>query len=383
MHKRWANGYPFIHNFMHGIEQVAIVGVGLIGGSLGLALKQKKIGRRIVGIGQPETMRKAQSFGAIDEGVAYEKMQQPLCESDLIFLCTPIEKIFSLLRDIGQIQSRLKRGVLITDVGSTKLQITEQANRHLTGYQFIGGHPMTGSEKSGVSAADPYLFENAIYVLTPTPNTAPETTQVMTDIVQRIGGRTVIMDAERHDFMVAGISHLPQLMAVSLLNTVAKAAGEYPEIWQLAAGGFRDLTRIASSPYGVWQQIISSNSPSLSRFMDAFIEEFQVVQGRLQSAQLKEKFEQAALTRSGISKNSKGFINPLHEILVVVKDEPGVIASISTTLYQAGININDIEVIKVREGEGGTLRLGFQGRKTAEEADQLLKKTGFQTHLRD
>ena len=361
-------------------ETIVIVGVGLMGGSLGLAVRRRNSDVRIVGVSSPAAIDRALELGAITEGCGYGEIEHAVGDADLVVLCTPINRIQGL---ITQLAPMLKPGVLITDVGSTKRAITKHAHNTLPeGVHFIGGHPMAGSEKRGIDAADPFLFQNAIYVLCP-DGAAPEAvTRSFVGLLETIGAAVVVMDAESHDRIAAAVSHLPQLLAVTLVDMVGGLdSGETPYL-RLAAGGFRDMTRIASSPYGMWDDIFRTNGDAVREVIDTFIHRLRDVRDRVGAANLGEVFDAANATRETIPKDTKGFVRHLSEVLVVVEDTPGVIARIAVTLADDGINIKDIEVLKVREGEGGTLRLAFEDEAAAAEAIRLLEAIGFSARKR-
>ncbi len=365
---------------MAGFRNITIVGVGLIGGSLGLAFKRLHKGLRIAGVSQPTTLQRAKQLGAIDWGFPYESLDLGVKNADIVFLCTPIFRILELLGEVGRYA---RPGTLITDVGSTKAEIATAAERLLPkGLFFIGGHPMAGSEKRGVDAADPLLFQNVIYVLTPTKDVPLKLCDHFASLIESIGARVVVTGPHTHDMVAAAVSHLPQMIAVALVKMVGELNQENPLFLRLAAGGFRDLTRIASSSYKVWRDICQTNNLQITEMIDHFIVELQRVRDKVANEQLEADFEFANLTRSSIPKDSKGFLHPLYEILVVVEDKPGVIAEISTTIAREKINIKDIEVLKVREGEAGTLRLAFESQEAADCAIALLQEKGITARKR-
>ncbi len=359
---------------------IIIVGVGLIGGSLGLAIKRKYENVKVTGVSSDAAVQNALEMGAIDEGYGYEELAGAVGNADLVFLCTPIHHIQGLLTPLS---SLLKPGVLVTDVGSTKQVITSHAGKVLpSGVHFIGGHPMTGSEKRGIHAADPFLFQNAIYVLCPSGGVPEKLINNFSDFLGGIGARVVILDAGLHDQIAAAVSHLPQMVAVTLVNMVGKASTDSAPYLQLAAGGFRDMTRIASSPFNMWDDICRTNDDAIKKAIDTFIRHFTELKNRIGTPSLEEDFEAANITRKNIPKDTKGFMATLYEVLVVVEDKPGVIAQIATELAAVNINIKDIEVMKVREGEGGTLRLAFELEEEASKAVELLNSIGISSRLR-
>jgi prephenate dehydrogenase len=344
---------------------------------MGLALRRIGGAGRVVGVSQPATLEKALALGAIDEGWDYAALPQALEGADLIFLCTPIQRILELLEKVGRCAPA---GALITDVGSTKRRILAQAAAHLRDdLYFVGGHPMAGSEKAGVTAADPFLFQNAIYILVPTPGVPVESYEAFIAVLQRVGAKVLELSVEVHDQVVAAISHLPQMIATSLVKMVGELNRENGYFLALAAGGFRDLTRIASSPFvPVWEDICRTNADQIGWMIDRYLEVLQDLRRRLGAPDLKDDFGFANRIRNSIPRDSKGFIHKLAELLVVAEDRPGVIAEIAGVLGNERINISDIEIMKVREGEGGTIRLGFDSEEAAVRALALLSRIGYQ-----
>ena len=296
--------------------------------------------------------------------------------ADLVVVSTPIKRILELLEGIA---AHTAPGVLVTDVGSTKRKIMEQAQNVLTGDRyFVGGHPMAGSEKAGVMAADPFLFQNAIYILVPAPGVPAPLYGEFSRLLRRLGARVLQLSAEVHDQVVAAISHLPQVMATSLVNLVGRLNEESGHFTTLAAGGFRDLTRIASSPFApVWSDIFGTNADEIRAMVDRYVDILVDMRGRLENASLEREFTYANDVRATIPRDAKGFLHTLEELFVVAEDKPGVIAEIANALANQEININDIEVMKVREGEGGTLRLGFEDADAAERALRVLTDLGY------
>ena len=354
---------------------IAVVGVGLIGGSLGLALKRSGAVTRVVGVSRAETIDRALSSGAIDEGVTYEALEDGIGEADYVFLCTPISRIVELL---PMVMGAAAPGSVVSDVGSTKQAISDVARAHRRAdVHFIGGHPMAGSEWRGVDAADPFLFQNAIYVLTPDDDADDASVDGLAGVVSSTGARALILDAETHDRVAAAISHLPQLMATTLVGMVGLLDAPEGIPLKMAAGGFRDMTRIASSPYEMWRDICRTNASAIRECVSGFRDALDDVVSRLEEDELATDFAFAQSTRAEIPTDSKGFLSPLHELRLMVEDRPGVIAEIGSTLAEAGINIKDIEVMKVREGEGGSLRLGFGSGEDLASATRLFEARGL------
>ncbi|MFP4418686.1 MAG: prephenate dehydrogenase/arogenate dehydrogenase family protein [Fibrobacterota bacterium] len=366
---------------MH-IETITLYSVGLLGGSFGLGLKATGFEGKIIGLSSPSAVKTAKKIGAIDEGYEYDKLEEVLQHTDMLVICSPILAIEQCLKNLSTM--RCPDGLIVTDVGSTKREITRLARQVLPSHvRFIGGHPMAGSEKSGPTAADPYLFQNAIYVITPRSDEPDEVEREFAAFVDHyLGSRHIFLAPDKHDCIAATVSHVPHLMAVALVNVARKTEECYPGTLSLAAGGFRDLTRIASSPYRMWHDILLTNKSAVDEVLDTCIRELEQMKQQLKTDSLQQSFDAASQTRSAIPSRNKGFISPLHEVLVMTKDQPGIIAAIATTMTDQNINIKDIEVLKVREGEGGTIRLGFESAQTALTAARLLREQGFSARER-
>lgn len=363
------------------IKQVTLVGVGLIGASLGLALRRKGFQGELVGVDAEDPIRVALQRRAIDRGFAREELAEAVAQADLIFLCTPILAILNLLQSLGEL---VKPGSLITDVGSTKRQIVETASIHLPSHcDFIGGHPMAGSEAKGGEAADPFLFENTTWVLTPAKPLPESQRRIIGDLVELTGAKVLLMPPQLHDEIAAAVSHLPRMAAVALMSLVAKRQSESSHFLKMAAGGFRDMTRIAASSFGIWDDIIRTNSDMIVEYIDAYIAELLSVKAALLNQEVQSFFEQAAKNRLSIPRDTRGFFRPHYDISIVVQDRTGMLALIANTLTEKSINIKDIEILKIRENEGGTMRLAFASEVDRDVALALLKSRGLECRKRD
>ena len=355
------------------MERIAIIGVGLIGGSLGLVWNKRVPDVAVVGLDDEEVLKKALEKGAIDE--AADSIEDAVAAADLVVLATPIRSILSLLEEIAPF---LKPGAVVTDVGSVKLPVLEHARDVLPDHAaFVGGHPMAGSERRGIDHADTLLFENATYVLCPPKS---EDVSRLISLVEATGARVLLLDAARHDEIAATVSHLPQLLAVALMNYAAERNKDDDAFLKLAAGGFRDMTRIASSPFHVWQDIIMANEGPILDVLAGFATRLQRLRNRIvegDSEALSELFGSAQTSRESIPRDTKGFLHPLADLYVYAVDRPGELLSITQILHDAEINIKDIELLKIREGTGGAFRIGFSDEGTAGRALSLLANAGY------
>ncbi len=362
------------------IQKIAIVGVGLIGGSLGLALKKHRSELEIFGFDQPEVLDKALDRGAIDVPAA--SLEAAVRDADLVILAVPIAKILLLTSEIAPL---LKAGAIVTDVGSVKKPVVSHAAKVLPeSVTFIGGHPMAGSEKSGVHHADPFLFENATYVFCPPEGMTEDTFAAayagLLDIFQAIGARIFVLPAERHDRIAAAVSHLPQLLSVTLMNYVAHHHESDDAFLQLAAGGFRDMTRIASSSFEMWRDILVANEGPILDMLAGFATDLQKMRNRVFGNDLEDlqhSFQQARIGRDLIPKHSKGFLHPLADVYVYAEDKPGFLYKLIGVLHEAEIDIKDLELLKIREGLEGVFRIGFSNRKTSMQAIAALESAGY------
>jgi len=193
----------------------------------------------------------------------------------------------------------------------------------------------------------------------------------------------LFLDSRRHDRIAAAISHVPQLLAIALMNHAAESRSRDMEVLQLAAGGFRDLTRIASSPFDLWKDVVDLNSEKIVASLDRLSLQINTITDYLRhgdSDALKELFENAYDTRADIPQRSKGFLRALHDVFVFVRDQPGALAEITGLLSRNEVSIKDIELLKIREGTGGTFRLGFNSETDADDGIRLLNEAGFKSH---
>ncbi len=353
--------------------KITIFGLGLIGGSLAKAIKHSFPTYHILGMDKPEIISKALSEKIINESISSCIQAK---DSDIIFLALPTEFSLEKLQILAPI---VKKDAIITDVSGVKKVFEEKWQSIQSEGIFVGGHPMTGKEASGYENSDPILFENAVYILTE-DGTEREKIIPLINLLEKIGARIKFIDSDTHDKIVANVSHLPQLIAVSLVNSILQ--NDDNNFLDFAAGGFRDMTRIASSDFSIWRNIIRFNKHEILDALYNFQNDLHQTITKIVSDDywgLEELFENAKIKRDEIPKNVKGFLNPLHDIFVYVKDEPGVLYKLISTLYNNGIDIKDIELLKIREGTGGTFRLSFETEEIAEQAKALFENIGFHT----
>lgn len=362
---------------MERIERVAVVGVGLMGASLALSLKKWAGIKWVMGIDPSDkNLQVALEEKIIDAG--FLTPHSSLGDCATLFLAPPVDQVVDVFHGLAHY---LRPDTIVSDMGSIKGEIVQQIEEDLPpGIHFIGGHPMTGSEKMGPWHADPYLFENAFYVLTPTAKTPQLAQRTLTLLLQSIGALVITLDPRRHDHIVAAISHLPQLVATTLINTIF-TEGEDPYLATLAAGGLRDSTRIADSNPRMWEGIFSLNQEEICHYLSRFKEKLGSFEEALKAdggEGVLQLLTAARNRRSNISKREKGILPRFFEIHVAIPDRPMILGSITTLIGEAGINISDIEILKIRE-RGGALRLGFRSAQDRDEAREILRQQGFKT----
>jgi prephenate dehydrogenase len=269
------------------MQNVAIVGVGLIGGSFGLALRAAGFTGRIAGVSSPAAIEEALERGAIDAG---EPLETAVPQADLIYLAQPIGRILDTLHRLDPL---VRTDALVTDAGSTKQAIVSTARATLKRCQFLGGHPMAGKETRGAASADANLFRGRPYVLTPGhPDElkAPIAARFL-EILESMGARRVVLGAEEHDRLVAYSSHLPQLASTALAAAIAEHS---PESRKVAGPGLLDTTRLALSSYDLWRDIVATNAAEIEDALAAYIQELEYVRENLRTRQLQEEFNAAA-----------------------------------------------------------------------------------------
>lgn len=248
-------------------QKVAIIGLGLIGGSIGLALHKAKAAQQVSGydLGRGVT-NQARKVGAIDQACA--TLADAVRGAELIVLATPVGAMRSLLQNLGSVVSQ---GAVVTDVASTKVQVISWAEEFLPpSVAFVGGHPMSGKEMSGVEAADAALFQEKIYCLTPTINTRPAAIEKVSTLATALGARVRFLEPAEHDGQVAGVSHLPFIASIALMEAVAEGPS-WGDASLLAAGGFRDMTRLAAGSPEMYRDICLTNSEALAHWLDAYV----------------------------------------------------------------------------------------------------------------
>ena len=355
---------------------IGFIGLGLIGGSIAKALRAEKDNLYITAY----DINKNSLTAAFNEGVVdsiADVIDDKFGSCDFIFLCAPVQKNDSNLEAVKAV---ISPDCILTDVGSVKTDIHKHIAAAGLNRQFIGGHPMAGSERFGYANSKASLLENAYYILTPTEETLPEKLEDYRKLVQSMGAIPLTLNYRQHDYVTAAISHLPHVIASSLVNLVRDADSEDGIMKMIAAGGFKDITRIASSSAGMWQQICLTNTENISSLLDAYIHALQAVKQEIDSRNeisLYDFFDHARAYRDSFVNTSSGPIKRCYEFTVDIADQTGALASIATILAVNGVSIKNIGITHNREQQAGALRLEFDNEKAMEKAKSLLTARSY------
>jgi prephenate dehydrogenase len=387
-------------------QRVVIVGVGLLGGSLLAALQTRRTSAggtwHLTAVSSEVTLAGLVQRAWCDALHPYDQLGDACDGADIVLLCTPLTTIRQQITTIAALRDRLAPRAIVMDVGSTKAQICAQGFLAFPpssgdAPRFVGGHPMAGSEKSGLEAADPLLYQSALWVLCPPSGLSDDRLDGIRALIRDIGGRPALIDPDLHDAAVARISHVPQVLASTLADWAGDNAALTDAALTLAAGGFRDMSRLALSSWEVWRDIVASNrapiaeglrelSARLAVLADAarFWEADGTVDSQSSSSQTTSGEAAFRLTFTGgkalrqrFYMPRKGILHDLSEFVVRLDDRPGQLLALFAPLAAKGINVQDLEILKVREGESGTILIGFATPHDASQARGVLESQGF------
>ena len=362
-------------------EKVGFIGLGLIGGSLAKAIRTYFPDYEIVAFDKnKEALALATQESVID--VAATTIDDNFRNCSYIFLCAPVAFNVAYLK---QLTEYLNDACILTDVGSVKTNIHEEVIKLGIEKYFIGGHPMAGSEKSGYANSKAMILENAYFVLTPSKEVSQEKIDKYEQLVSTIHALPIILDYKEHDYITGTISHLPHIIAATLVNYVKDSDTKSELMKRLAAGGFKDITRIASSSPTMWQNICLSNTDSIIKFLDIYRRSLDRTMEALKneySDYLYKIFETARDYRDSIPSNKSGTLPKIHEIYVDIPDVPGIIAIIATILSSNAVSIRNIGIVHNREFENGVLRIEFYNDTDEAAAREALSKYPYPVYDR-
>ncbi|WBX79270.1 prephenate dehydrogenase [Virgibacillus salarius] len=362
-------------------RRIVIAGLGLIGASIAKGLA-RVADHHIIGYDiNTAILEYAKQNNIVHEVITEFPMDA--INADYIILAAPISETIALLQKLDEVP--FPNRVIISDVSSVKQSVIHTANQLKNKkIVFIGGHPMAGSHKKGIEAAKSHLFENAIYVLTPTVNSTNNEVEELKEILLPTKSKFITLNAEEHDEMTGVVSHFPHLIASSLVHQAEHWAKTHSYLPNLAAGGFRDITRIASSNPTLWQDIFYHNRKKMSQLLEEWITEMQFLKNLVDTSSKKEMIQyldRAKNYRDGLGTSDKGIIPSYYDLYVDIRDQTGALAEVTQLLADESISINNIQILEIREGIMGALRLSFATQQLQKSSEHILKQQGYETMI--
>ena len=384
------------------MKRIALVGFGLLAGSIASALKQAKRPMVIRAVSSPTTLKRARELELADEFFEYGQVEEWSRDCDLILLCGPILHILKTIDALSQVEwakeAALSNGAsnsassgdvcLVSDIGSTKVEICRAGSKLPVPFKFVGSHPMAGSEKRTCEYNDPAIFENAYWFVCPPEGTAESVYAPLLELVKFLGASAVVFPPEHHDRTMAWVSHMPQMLSSTLAASIPDRLLSH-NYQHYAGRAFRDMTRIAASGWAMWHDIAVTNRDETVRALtevrdgvNATIEAMQKLDvvkdgrpaGNDNSDSLEEIFKAGNEGRASLFAPGRNAASAFFEITVPLKDKPGALLSVMQPLAEEGLNMRDIELMKVRENVAGTLLIAF---KTQDEAARAVKLLGY------
>jgi prephenate dehydrogenase len=355
-------------------ERVAVLGTGLIGTSIAMAARRG--GDDVTGF-DPDARILDRAAARAPGLIPAPDANTCVADASVVFVCTPLDAAARVALDALR-----SSNAVVSDVASVKsrvmLEVEGGASRDLLS-RFVGGHPMGGSERSGPDAASPSILDGAVWVLTPGTDTSAGATGRLSRWIERVGARPVLMDAERHDRLVAFVSHLPQVASTALMDVAASEEAGEPDILLLAAGGFRDLTRLAASNPRLWSEILLANREAIADAIDRYAKRLLEVRDSVANGlgpDVERTFEDAKRARLSLAAKPQ-VKTGVAVVQVLVPDRPGVLAELAAALGAADVNIEDLQIVHSPEGGRGTVHLTVAA-TAADAAARALASGGFE-----
>jgi prephenate dehydrogenase len=353
--------------------RVAILGVGLIGGSIGLATKEQP-GAEVAGFDpDEETMLRARELGAIDHAAA--SVAEACAGAEIVFCAAPVGSLAGLLAEALEASGD---DAVITDVGSTKRELVASLGGREDGGRFVGGHPLAGAETAGVENARADLFDGARWYLTPTDRSAGVLYDRLQRAVAELGARPQAIDAETHDRVMATVSHLPHVLADVLVSQAAGALAEEHERLPEVGPSFRDATRVAGANPSLWAEIFAANREAVAREIEAIVERLREAAELMRGGEpdsLRQWHERAREDRRRLLEAELAG-GPLSELRIRVQNRPGTVAEIALALGRAGVNIEDMALYPAADMRSGAISVWVAGDEQAERATQVISDLG-------
>ena len=401
------------------MKRIALVGFGLLAGSIASALKQAKRPTVIRAVSSPATLARARELELADEFFEYAQVEEWSRDCDLILLCGPILHILKTIDALSHVkwakEAALSNGAsngassgaacLVSDIGSTKVEICKAGIKLPAPFRFVGSHPMAGSEKRSCEYNDPAIFENAYWFVCPPEGTEESVYAKLLDLVKFLGATPVVFPPEHHDRTMAWVSHMPQMLSSTLAASIPDRLLSH-NYQHYAGRAFRDMTRIAASGWGMWHDIAVTNRDETVRALQEVrdginetIEAMKALQAVKDGKPADGSFDAGEKNADGKCVDSSDALEKIFkagnegraslfapgrnagaafsEITVPLKDKPGALLSVMQPLAEEGLNIRDIELMKVRENVAGTLLLAFKTPDEAARAVKLLRYLGY------
>lgn len=362
--------------------KIGFIGLGLIGGSIAKALRRVYPNCNIIAYDiNQDAIKKAVSELVVSHGVS--SIDDSFADCDYIFMCAPVENNNDNLK---KLKNYLSDSTILTDVGSVKTPIFEYIKELELEKYFIGGHPMAGSERFGYINSNPSILENAYYILTPTESVSGSKVTNLQTLVKSISAIPLVLSAELHDYVTGAISHLPHVISAALVNLVHNEDSREGVMKMIAAGGFKDITRISSSSPDMWQQICETNSENIITLLDKYIESLNCIKKSikyLHSSEIYSFFDDARNYRESFISQNSGPIKAEYVITVDIADKPGAIAAIASLLSMHGVNIKNIGINHNREFAEGALRIEFYDENSTSSAVSVMTEHGYGIHKKE
>lgn len=359
------------------IKEITIIGLGFTGVSLGLALKHNLPDVVVTGIDKGSVIIRAKTMGALDNGCLFTEMEHGIKKADLVFFATSIQATKELF---PRVSDCIKENAVATDTCNVKCEVVNLAEQLFKNKAvFIGGHPIIGYKRGGIEQADPNLFLNTTYVLTPAGTNGSKALSALQSVIEAIGARVILMSPENHDDLCMKLNHILQLIAVVQVNTIISELDDERAQAAIAVSGerFKQFTEALLTPSFFWEEIFNSNYSYVEKNVEIFIENLKLLMKELKSKGFQEKYERAKRFVNKVYTAAKGFSKSLFHLYVTIEDKTGSIAKLTSLVASGGFNIKDIGVVKIKEGEAAVIRLSFINQSTASKAGSFLIRHGY------